>query len=265
MSTYFRTAAALLTAITLSAAPASAQRRHDDGAGRRAGSNDGGGNRAEPRVRAAPQTDGAAQRQAQPRRQPSAQEPRSAGTGDRGNAVSRRLDGPRVEPRADGPEARRAVPRYDGHQDDRRVVPYRVRPRVVIPQYRYRSYPRYSYVVPYGYRPYGYGPGWNTNLYFGRPYVGGYYTERPYGYYSLAPGIVYGSLRIVDAPPNAQVYVDGYYAGVVDEYDGVFQHLNMEPGAHHIEIEVGQGVEPIAFDVQIEPGQNVTFHARDRY
>jgi hypothetical protein len=270
MSTYLRTAAALLTAIALSAAPASAQRRHEGGGGR-AGGNDGG-NRAEGRVRAAPapRADGGAeQRQAQPRREPRVEERRSDGGDNRSNGVKRDnlgSAGPRIERRGDGGDDRRAVPRYDGRQNDRHVVPYRnVQPRVVIPQYRYRAYPRRSYVVPYGYRPYGYRPGWNMSLYFGRPYVGGYYTDRSYGYYSLAPGFAYGSLRIVDAPHDARVYVDGYYAGVVDEYDGVFQHLNLEPGAHHIEIEFDPGAEPIAFDVRIEPGQTVTFHARDYY
>jgi len=284
MFTYLRTAAALLTAIALLAAPASAQRRHDGGGGRRAGGSEGGnrtggndgGNRAEPRLRSAPRADGE-QRQAQPRREPRVEERRGDGNDNQGNGVNRnnlRSDGPPIDRSGDGRDDRRAVPRYDGRQndrrDDRRVTPYReIRPRGVIPQYRYRAYPRSypyrSYVVPYGYRPYGYRPGWNLNLYFGRPYVGGYYTNHSYGYYSLAPGFVYGSLRIVDAPPDARVYVDGYYAGVVDEYDGVFQHLNLEPGAHHIEIEFDPAAEPIAFDVRIEPGETVTFRARDYY
>lgn len=267
MATYLRTTAALLAAIALLAAPVSAQRRHDEG-GRRAAGNDGG-SRAEPRARGASRGNGSQQRQAQPRRAPRVEQRRDDG-GNRGNGDNRRWDGPRRDgrdlPRAAVP--RPAVPRYDGRRDDRRwddrrSVPYRA-PRVVIPQYRYRSYPR-SYVVPYGYRPYGYRPGWSLNLYFGRPYVGGYYTDRPYGYYSLAPGFAYGSLRIVDAPRDARVLVDGYYAGVVDDYDGVFQHLNLEPGPHHIEIEIDPGLEPIAFDVRIEPGRTVTFRARDYY
>ena len=281
MSTSLRTTAALLTALALSAAPASAQRRHDGGGNGRAGANDGG-NRAEARVPATPRTDGREQRQAQPRREPRVEERRGDGGGNQGN-VSRgnlRSVGPRNDGSGSGPDARRAVPRYESrqndHPDDRHVVPYReVRPRAVVPQYRYRSYPYRtypyrsypyrSYVVPYGYRPYGYQPGWSLNLYFGRPYVGGYYTDRSYGYYSLAPGFAYGSLRIVDAPHDARVYVDGYYAGVVDDYDGVFQHLNLEPGAHRIEIEIDPGVEPIAFDVHIQPGQTVTYHVSDHY
>jgi hypothetical protein len=130
--------------------------------------------------------------------------------------------------------------------------------------YGYRSYSR-SYAIPYGYHPRGYRPGWSLNLYFGRPYAAygypGYgYPSAAYGYYSLAPGRAYGAIRIVDAPRDAQVFVDGYYAGVVDEYDGVFQHLNLEAGAHRIEIEV-PGYPPIAFDVRVEPGQTMTYHA----
>ena len=133
--------------------------------------------------------------------------------------------------------------------------------------YGYRSYAR-PYVVPYGYRPYGYGPGWSLNLYFGRPYAAygypayGYpgYSAGSYGYFAIAPGRAYGSVRIVDAPPDAQVFVDGYYAGVVDDYDGVFQHLNLEAGPHHIEIEV-PGYPRTGFDIRVEPGRTITYRA----
>jgi len=274
MSTYLRTTAALLTALALSAVPALAQRRHPGGGDR--ASSSGGGERAESQRGSAPRGDGAEQRQAQPRREPRVDERRATGSDNAGISPGRglRSDAPRTNLSGDGGDGRHAIPRYDARQDDqrdtRRVVPYReARPRVVVPQYRYRpyaySYPYRSYVVPYGYRPYGYGPGWNLNLYFGRPYVGGYYTDPSYGYYSLAPGITYGSLRIVDAPHDARVFVDGYYAGVVDQYDGVFQHLNLEPGPHRIEIEVDPGLQPIAFDVRIQPGQTVTIHAGDYY
>lgn len=129
-----------------------------------------------------------------------------------------------------------------------------------------RSYQRRAYVVPYGYRPYGYRPGWNVNLYFGRPFGGTHvYAGRPYGYYSIAPGFAFGALRIVDAPRNARVFVDGYYAGEVDDYDGIFQRLNLEAGPHQIEIEVAPGLEPLVFDVRVMPGETVTIHGDGRY
>ena len=37
-------------------------------------------------------------------------------------------------------------------------------------------------------------------------------------------------------PSDAEVYVDGYYAGIVDDFDGTFQRLRVEPGEHEIEV-----------------------------
>jgi hypothetical protein len=38
------------------------------------------------------------------------------------------------------------------------------------------------------------------------------------------------SVRIDAEPREAQVFIDGYYAGRVDQFDGVFQRLRVEPG-----------------------------------
>jgi hypothetical protein len=35
-------------------------------------------------------------------------------------------------------------------------------------------------------------------------------------------------------PKDASVYVDGYYAGRVEDYDGTFQRLHVPPGQHEI-------------------------------
>jgi hypothetical protein len=43
-------------------------------------------------------------------------------------------------------------------------------------------------------------------------------------------------LRIVVKPKEAEVYVDGYFAGKVEEFDGAFQRLHVEPGQHEIQI-----------------------------
>ena len=203
---------------------------------------------------------------------------------DRGSAGDR----PRAErrrPRGDGDgqrnEGRRAqaVPRTDRSPRERRVEPQRgsrdtwrndrgrnasrnqPAPRV----YRHYSRPSRVRVVPYGYRPRGYSRGWNGNLYFGRPYNygrPGYYGGSGYGYYALPSGFAYGSLRIVDAPRYAPVFVDGYYAGEVDDYDGIFQRLNLEPGRHLVEIDVYPGAPPLEYDVFVEPGRTVTIHVR---
>jgi hypothetical protein len=44
------------------------------------------------------------------------------------------------------------------------------------------------------------------------------------------------NLRIEVKPKDASVYVDGYFAGKVDEFDGRFQRLHVEPGEHDIVI-----------------------------
>ena len=39
-------------------------------------------------------------------------------------------------------------------------------------------------------------------------------------------------VRVDVEPKEASVYVDGYFAGKVDEFDGAFQRLRVEPGEH---------------------------------
>ena len=115
----------------------------------------------------------------------------------------------------------------------------------------YTGWPYYSpYYYPYGY--YGYGYPYGYGGYYG---VGGYYG----GDSRAARGL--GSVQIKDAPKHAQVFADGYYAGNVDDFDGVFQHLDLEAGEHHIEIRP-EGQQPIAFDVNVQPGETITYHAR---
>lgn len=127
------------------------------------------------------------------------------------------------------------------------IVPRFVRPRVVT-------------VVPY--RPYFYRPSIGIGIYYGSG--GAYpYGSTPRRYYDPVPGRPYGGLRITGASRHAQVFADGYYVGIVDDFDGIFQHVNLEAGPHRIEV-VEPGYEGIQFDVLIEPGRTITFRA-DRY
>jgi hypothetical protein len=125
-----------------------------------------------------------------------------------------------------------------------RAVPRIVRPTIVT-------------VIPY--RRYSYRPRLSIGVYYGSG--GSYpYGYTPRGYYDPIPGRAYGGLRITDAPREAHVFADGYYVGIVDDFDGIFQHLNLEAGPHRIEVEV-PGYEPIAFDVLVQPGRTTTFRA----
>ena len=56
----------------------------------------------------------------------------------------------------------------------------------------------------------------------------------PPGIFHAGDGAV--ALRLQVTPRDASVFVDGYAAGVVDDYDGVFQRLRLVPGPHEIVI-----------------------------
>ena len=76
--------------------------------------------------------------------------------------------------------------------------------------------------------PFWYGYGYPFYPY---QYPVGAYPPPYRGYYRLDPG---SAIRLEVAPKEAEVYVDGYYAGVVDDFDGMFQRLPIEPGEHEI-------------------------------
>jgi hypothetical protein len=61
--------------------------------------------------------------------------------------------------------------------------------------------------------------------------------DRQRGYEPYAGDYDSASLRINFNPTDAEVYVDGYFAGRVSEFDGVFQRLHVAPGHHVVTIE----------------------------
>jgi hypothetical protein len=122
--------------------------------------------------------------------------------------------------------------------------------------------PRFIYpnVIGYGvWQPYLYRPSLGIGVHYGLDGLYPFGTIPP-AFYNPTPGIAYGGLRIIDAPRDAQVFADGYYVGIVDDFDGVFQHLNLEPGPHRVEIH-HPGFAPVAFDIDIQPGRTVTLRA----
>jgi hypothetical protein len=184
-----------------------------------------------------------------------------------GTAVPRGT-APRTAPPAPAPspDGTRSVIRNRG--GSRTVI---VQPPAVYgyPYSRYSLYPPYS-LHPYGgyrrYYPYGYGSFGLGFLYYdpyrwhpGAGYAG--YTDtyrRPFGTFSTFSTFDIGELRLDVSPRHAQVYVDGYFAGTVDDFDGAFQGIRLAPGAYRIDI-VAPGYETLTFDVRITPGQKVRY------
>lgn len=86
---------------------------------------------------------------------------------------------------------------------------------------------------------------WPRNYNYGWYPYGGYYDGYYWGYYGWGSpyswgaypnmyGRESGSLRLQVEPDDAEVYVDGYYAGEVDDFNGLFQRLHVRPGRHEL-------------------------------
>ncbi len=45
-----------------------------------------------------------------------------------------------------------------------------------------------------------------------------------------------GALRLQISPRDAEVFIDGYLMGLVDDFDGTFQRLHLEAGEHTLEV-----------------------------
>jgi PEGA domain-containing protein len=126
----------------------------------------------------------------------------------------------------------------------------------------------YGYGFGYGYSPfyapYGFGLGYGLysglgwNPYFGDPFGGDPYSAGYGGYSSSRYYQEQGNLKLKVKPRDAKVYVDGYFVGPVDEFDGSFQKLALNGGRHKVEIKA-DGYETAEFDVLISPDKTVTF------
>src|SRR6185436_3428357 len=135
---------------------------------------------------------------------------------------------PQAQPR-DGDKAQ---PRDGDHakpRDQGRPAPRRPGQVVVVPA---PGWPwGYPYPYPHGYPPYGFRvfTEWQTSR-----------------------------VRLDIEPDDAQVFVDRYYAGVVNDYDGFFQRLTLRAGPHLVEIRK-EGFRPLGIELNLYPGQDVTY------
>jgi hypothetical protein len=87
----------------------------------------------------------------------------------------------------------------------------------------------------YYYRPFFYDPFYSP--FYNPWYLGSWYQYPypypPYGRYAVRDELA-SSVRLEVTPRGAEVYVDGYRAGNVDDFDGFFQRLRLRPGEHEI-------------------------------
>jgi hypothetical protein len=156
----------------------------------------------------------------------------------RGNVYAPRYS-PRYSPRTYAPRA--YSPRGYGYYGSRSYYrPYTFRPRFSIGFGIFAGYPvPYTYSYPYPIVVYGYrAPRERVIVTPGSPYYGGVALEM--------------------TPYDADVFVDGEYAGHVEDFDGTTQPLTLSAGMHEIEVQA-QGYEPMRINVEIQPGQVIPY------
>ncbi len=171
---------------------------------------------------------------------------------------------PRAENRGNtvvGRSVPRTTPLYDRERPDRERYDrdhraYAYTPRVYAPRTYYRPYafrPRVSigfgifagYPVPYA---------WS---YSAPIYVYGYHAPRAPVYITQGMSL-YGGVALEMSPYDADVFVDGGYAGKVADFDGTTQPLTLAAGTHRIEVQAA-GYAPLVFDVVVEGGQVIPY------
>ena len=76
--------------------------------------------------------------------------------------------------------------------------------------------------------------------------------------YPLPSGVAPGGVQLDVQPWRAQVYVDGAYVGVVDDFKGYYRHLEISAGPHVIVI-VMPDYDPLIVDTLVSPGQVTTY------
>ena len=110
--------------------------------------------------------------------------------------------------------------------------------------YRNRRHPFHN---PYFFgSPVGYSVGYV-------PYV----TEAPD---TRRPEAQNGYLHLQVQPANAQVYVDGYFMGSVEDFRRIIPGRSLEAGAHRVDVRA-PGYEPHSFDVMIPARETVSYRA----
>jgi PEGA domain-containing protein len=102
-------------------------------------------------------------------------------------------------------------------------------------------------------------------------FVGGYFYDPFFGPYPWWPRTAYpypyypfydarAVLRVIATPDNAGVYVDGFYAGIVDDFNNFFQGLPLPPGGHEVVIYL-EGYRTISRQVYFSPGSTFKLQA----
>jgi hypothetical protein len=106
------------------------------------------------------------------------------------------------------------------------------------------------------YSPYYYYRGFYPGFY--SPFFWAPFGQYPYPYPYYGPWAYddTGSARLQVTPRNTKVYIDGYFVGVVDNFDGNLQRLNVESGEHELQLHL-EGYRPFTLKVLFVRGRTL--------
>jgi hypothetical protein len=112
---------------------------------------------------------------------------------------------------------------------------------------------------PYGPRNTVVVGGYHGYPYYYAPYFWAGYPWYPYGFgayyaqwgYDYPPGT--SSIKLEVTPRETEVYIDGYRAGIVDEFDGFFQRMRLGSGEHEIVLYL-EGYKSVRQVLKLAPG-----------
>jgi hypothetical protein len=69
----------------------------------------------------------------------------------------------------------------------------------------------------------------------------------------------HADLRVLVTPKDAGVYVDDYYMGIVDDFNGLFQRLPLRPGEHEVVVYL-EGYRTVHRHLTLAPGATYKLH-----
>lgn len=195
------------------------------------------------------------------------QRPSDSGSGSKGSSVSPQRPSASGPSSPSSPSARdvgspsrprtaQPVPPGGGGSEPRRQPPHRINRGGgggghhggYYGGYYYRPWSYYSFYYWPWYTPYWYyGPG------------GGYYPYRDRGYHVDRDTL--GALDLDVSPGRTEVYLDGQYIGIVDQYDGFPQYLWLEKGTYDLVL-FREGYKTVARQISVYPGVVISVNDR---
>jgi len=100
---------------------------------------------------------------------------------------------------------------------------------------------------------------------YGYPFYSAYWGSYPWSPYSAFAypqryfwPLYYdtSAIRLQVTPRHAEVYLDGYFVGTVDDFDGTFERLRARPGEHELVLYL-EGYRSIRQQIRLQPGKDL--------